>query len=205
MNRWRKIEEAKGKRPQFSMVDHYSHARDLMPVTWRYSFVQYLRQCSQAIWGFHTITQTVTRLGIQHVESTGWGILFQWNTRMGRLVGNGRWRTRVLRRLVLHPKPNALMVTRCVWGSTRVLGLALLIRPWNACHCSSQRNKLSPLSCALKAGRMRVWTNSPHSLFRIVFLIQIYGQSIDWFDVLSECRFSDKLEPLKDKIGIWQN
>jgi hypothetical protein len=40
MNRWRKIEEAKGKRPRFNMVDHYSHARDLMSVTWRYSFVQ---------------------------------------------------------------------------------------------------------------------------------------------------------------------
>jgi len=26
MNRWREIEEAKGKRPQFNMVDHYSHA-----------------------------------------------------------------------------------------------------------------------------------------------------------------------------------
>ncbi len=26
MNRWRKIEEAKGKHPQFNMMDHYSHA-----------------------------------------------------------------------------------------------------------------------------------------------------------------------------------
>ncbi len=40
MNRWRKIEEEKGKSPQFNMVDHYSHARQLMPITWRYSFVQ---------------------------------------------------------------------------------------------------------------------------------------------------------------------
>ena len=40
MNRWRKIEQAKGRRPRFNMVDHYSHAQDLMPVTWRYSFVQ---------------------------------------------------------------------------------------------------------------------------------------------------------------------
>jgi hypothetical protein len=39
MNRWRKIEEAKGKCPQFNMVDHYLHARQLMPVTWRYLFV----------------------------------------------------------------------------------------------------------------------------------------------------------------------
>jgi hypothetical protein len=40
MNRWMKIEEAKGKRPQFNMVDHYSHAQELMPVTWQYSFFQ---------------------------------------------------------------------------------------------------------------------------------------------------------------------
>lgn len=40
MNRWRKIENARGRMPRFSMVDHYSDARDLMSVTWRYSFVQ---------------------------------------------------------------------------------------------------------------------------------------------------------------------
>jgi hypothetical protein len=41
MNRWRTIEEAKGKRPRFNMVVHYSHAQELMPViTWRYSLVQ---------------------------------------------------------------------------------------------------------------------------------------------------------------------
>jgi len=40
MNRWRTIEEAKGKRPRINMVDHYSHAQELMPVTWRYLFVQ---------------------------------------------------------------------------------------------------------------------------------------------------------------------
>jgi hypothetical protein len=40
MNRWKKIEQAKGMRPRFNMVDHYAHARDLMDVTWRYSFVQ---------------------------------------------------------------------------------------------------------------------------------------------------------------------
>ena len=40
MNRWRKVERAKGRRPKFSMVDHYSTVRDLMPVTWRYSYVQ---------------------------------------------------------------------------------------------------------------------------------------------------------------------
>jgi hypothetical protein len=40
MNRWKKIEQAKGMRPRFNMVDHYAHARDLMEVTWRYSFVQ---------------------------------------------------------------------------------------------------------------------------------------------------------------------
>ena len=40
MNRWKKLEQAKGRCPRFNMVDHYSHARDLMHVTWRYSFVQ---------------------------------------------------------------------------------------------------------------------------------------------------------------------
>ena len=40
MNRWRKIEQARGRRPRFNMVDHYAQARDLMHVTWRYSFVQ---------------------------------------------------------------------------------------------------------------------------------------------------------------------
>ena len=40
MNRWKKIESARGRRPKFNMVDHYSTARDLMPVTWRYSYVQ---------------------------------------------------------------------------------------------------------------------------------------------------------------------
>ncbi len=40
MNRWKKIKQAKGRCPRFNMVDHYSHARDLMHVTWRYSFVQ---------------------------------------------------------------------------------------------------------------------------------------------------------------------
>ena len=40
MNRWRTVEQAKGRRPRFNMVDHYTHVRDLMPVTWRYSYVQ---------------------------------------------------------------------------------------------------------------------------------------------------------------------
>ena len=40
MNRWKKIEQAKGMRLRFNMVDHYSHANDLMHVMWRYSFVQ---------------------------------------------------------------------------------------------------------------------------------------------------------------------
>jgi hypothetical protein len=40
MNRWKKIKQAKGMHPRFNMVDHYSHARDLMHVTWRYLFVQ---------------------------------------------------------------------------------------------------------------------------------------------------------------------
>ena len=33
MNRWRKIEVAKGKPPRFNMVEHYSHAKELIPVT----------------------------------------------------------------------------------------------------------------------------------------------------------------------------
>ncbi len=40
MNWSRKIEEAKGKRHRFNMVDHYSNERQLMLVTWRYLFVQ---------------------------------------------------------------------------------------------------------------------------------------------------------------------
>jgi hypothetical protein len=40
MNRWKKIEQAKGMRPRFNMVDHYSHAWDMMHVTLRYSLVQ---------------------------------------------------------------------------------------------------------------------------------------------------------------------
>ena len=40
MNRWRKIESARGRMPRFSMIDHYSNARDLMSVTWRCSYVQ---------------------------------------------------------------------------------------------------------------------------------------------------------------------
>ncbi len=32
-NRWRKIEEAKGKHPQFNMVDYYTHAQYLILVT----------------------------------------------------------------------------------------------------------------------------------------------------------------------------
>ena len=40
MNRWKKIESARGRRPRFNMVDHYSNVRDLMPVTWRYAYVQ---------------------------------------------------------------------------------------------------------------------------------------------------------------------
>jgi hypothetical protein len=40
MNRWKKIEQAKGNCPRFNMVDHNPHARDLMHVMWRYSFFQ---------------------------------------------------------------------------------------------------------------------------------------------------------------------
>jgi len=40
MNRWKKIEASKGRRPRFNMIEHYSDARELMPVTWRYAYVQ---------------------------------------------------------------------------------------------------------------------------------------------------------------------
>ena len=40
MNRWKQKEAANGRRSRWSMSEHYSAARDLMPVTWRYSYVQ---------------------------------------------------------------------------------------------------------------------------------------------------------------------
>ncbi len=40
MNLWKTADNAQDRRPRFSMCDHYSNARDLMPVTWRYSFIQ---------------------------------------------------------------------------------------------------------------------------------------------------------------------
>ncbi len=40
MNRWRTIENAKDGHPCFNMVEHYSHARDLMTITWRHSYGQ---------------------------------------------------------------------------------------------------------------------------------------------------------------------
>jgi hypothetical protein len=35
-----KKEEARGKHPRFNMADYYSHAKELIPVTCQYSFVQ---------------------------------------------------------------------------------------------------------------------------------------------------------------------
>jgi hypothetical protein len=40
MNRWKTIENAKGTRPRFNMIEHYSQACDLMAITWRYLYVQ---------------------------------------------------------------------------------------------------------------------------------------------------------------------
>lgn len=41
MNRWKTIERARGRRPRWTtMIEHYSDARALMPVTWRYSYIQ---------------------------------------------------------------------------------------------------------------------------------------------------------------------
>ncbi len=44
--------------PRFNMVDHYSHAWDLMHVTWRYLFVQWggKQQLGRACQGWVTIT-----------------------------------------------------------------------------------------------------------------------------------------------------
>ena len=40
MNRWAAIEKAKGARPRFSMQDVYSDPKQMVPVTWRYSYCQ---------------------------------------------------------------------------------------------------------------------------------------------------------------------
>ena len=39
MNRWRTVENAKGSRPKHNMKNHYTDARALAPMTWRYSYV----------------------------------------------------------------------------------------------------------------------------------------------------------------------
>lgn len=39
MNRWKKIERAKGRRPKHNMRQLYSEAVLLMPTTWLYSYV----------------------------------------------------------------------------------------------------------------------------------------------------------------------
>lgn len=39
VNRWRTIERAKGTRPKHNMKTHYTDARALAPLTWRYSYV----------------------------------------------------------------------------------------------------------------------------------------------------------------------
>jgi hypothetical protein len=38
MNRWRTTEQAQGRRPRHAMIDHYSDARALVSITWRYSY-----------------------------------------------------------------------------------------------------------------------------------------------------------------------
>lgn len=38
VNRWRKVERARGMRPHFDMADHYADAGQLGPLTWRYSY-----------------------------------------------------------------------------------------------------------------------------------------------------------------------
>eukprot|EP00804_Cyclotella_cryptica_P009196 CCRYP_003235-RA/>CCRYP_003235-RA protein AED:0.41 eAED:0.41 QI:0/0/0/1/0/0/2/0/290 len=38
VNRWRKVERARGRKPNFDMADHYSDASQLGTLTWRYSY-----------------------------------------------------------------------------------------------------------------------------------------------------------------------
>eukprot|EP00804_Cyclotella_cryptica_P022765 CCRYP_004984-RA/>CCRYP_004984-RA protein AED:0.47 eAED:0.47 QI:0/0/0/1/0/0/2/0/115 len=38
VNRWRNIERAGGRKPNFDMADHYSDASQLGTLTWRYSY-----------------------------------------------------------------------------------------------------------------------------------------------------------------------
>ncbi len=40
INRWSKIDDAKGTRPWFNMVEHYSSAKELMSLTFRYLYMQ---------------------------------------------------------------------------------------------------------------------------------------------------------------------
>jgi hypothetical protein len=37
VNRWQSVEQAKGSRPKHNMQTHYTDARALAPMTWRYS------------------------------------------------------------------------------------------------------------------------------------------------------------------------
>lgn len=39
INRWRTVENAKGSRPKHNMRNHYTDARALAPMTWRYAYV----------------------------------------------------------------------------------------------------------------------------------------------------------------------
>lgn len=39
MNRWRTVENARGRRPRFNMRQHYAEAALLMPTTWLYSYI----------------------------------------------------------------------------------------------------------------------------------------------------------------------
>lgn len=38
MNRWNVFENAQGRRPRLAMIDHYSDARSLVTITWRYGY-----------------------------------------------------------------------------------------------------------------------------------------------------------------------
>jgi hypothetical protein len=57
------------------------------------------------------------------ISCFAFGIYLGCRTKMGSIAENVRLEIRVLRRLALHPKIDALLVTRCVLGFAKVLVL----------------------------------------------------------------------------------
>ncbi len=81
MNRWKTVKRAQGRRPRWTMVNLYSDARQLMPVTWRYSFVQYpgRRRSDQTSWGWIVTTKWTRVLRVMSLGGVVVGCLFQRN------------------------------------------------------------------------------------------------------------------------------